>query len=285
MGKKANREHKDRLFCFIFGRAENRAWTLSLYNAMNGTAYSDPDEIEITTMEDVIYMGMKNDVSFLVGDDISLYEHQSTYNPNMPVRQLMYLGRQYDRYIDDTKQNPYGSKQMTLPVPKLVTFYNGTRDVGDKVLYLSDSYPKGSDPDSADVTVRVHLYNVRPQYKSPLLEVSKPLAEYSWFIEEIQKNRKAMELNLAIDRAIKVMPDSYVIKRFLTRHRSEVNNMLLTEYNEAKTMEGFKQEGREEGLAEGLAEGRKEADSYYKPILEQKDAEIARLNALLAAKG
>ncbi len=111
MSEEVNREHKDRLFCFIFGRAENKAWTLSLYNAVNGTSYSDPADIEITTMEDIIYMGMKNDVSFLIGNDISLYEHQSSYNPNMPVRQLMYLGRQYDRYIKHTKQNKYLRQQ------------------------------------------------------------------------------------------------------------------------------------------------------------------------------
>ena len=88
----------------------------------NGTGYTDLNDIEITTMEDVIYMGMKNDVSFIINSEISLYEHQSTYNPNMPARQLMYLGRQYDKYIKRTKQNIYGSKQMTLPIPRLVTF-------------------------------------------------------------------------------------------------------------------------------------------------------------------
>lgn len=284
MSEEVNREHKDRLFCFIFGRAENKAWTLTLYNAINGTTYTDPDDIEITTMEDVIYMGMKNDVSFLVGDEINLYEHQSSYNPNMPVRQLMYLGRQYDKYIKRTNQNPYGSKQMTLPLPKFVTFYNGTKDVTDKVLQLSDSFPVGSDPEEADVTVRVHMYNVRPQYRSPLLEASKPLAEYAWFIERIHENKQTMEMATAISKAIKEMPDSFEIKQFLVGHQSEVNNMLLTEYNEAETMEAFREEGREEGI--------RETEAHYKPLLEQKDAEIAKkdneiahLKAQLAVKG
>ena len=80
MEEKVNSKYKDRLFAFIFGREENKAWTLSLYNAMNGTNYTNVNDIEITTMSDTVYMGMKNDVSFIVSDTISLYEQQSTYN-------------------------------------------------------------------------------------------------------------------------------------------------------------------------------------------------------------
>ena len=252
MEERVNRNEKDRLFCFIFGREENRKWTLSLYNAVNGSDYSDPNAVEITTMEDVIYMGMKNDVSFIINSDISLYEHQSTYNPNMPVRQLMYLGRQYDKYIKRTKQNMYGRKQMTLPLPRLVTFYNGTDNVPDKVLKLSDSFPEGTDHSKADAEVRVHMYNVRPQYHSNLLVECKSLAEYSWFIEEIRSNCKKMSLEQAVDKAISEMPENFEIKRYLKGHQSEVKNMCLTEYDEAETMQLFKEEGREEGREEQL---------------------------------
>ena len=252
MDENANRNHKDRLFCFIFGRAENKKWTLSLYNAVNGTNYINPDDIEITTMEDVIYMGMKNDVSFIVNSEISLYEHQSTYNPNMPVRQLMYLGRQYDKYIKRTKQNIYGTKQMTLPIPRLVTFYNGIDDVKDKVLKLSDSFPSSTDYARSDVEVRVHLYNVCPQNNSELLNGCKSLAEYSWFVEAVRKNHKTMELEPAVDKAIKDMPEDYELKEFLKEHQSEVKNMCITEYDEAETMELFREEGREEGREQTL---------------------------------
>ena len=255
MEEKVNRQEKDRLFCFIFGRAENRKWSLSLYNAVNGTDYSDPEAVEITTMEDVIYMGMKNDVSFLIGSNINLYEHQSSYNPNMPVRQLMYLGRQYDRYIKRTKQNIYGRKLMTLPLPKLVTFYNGKENASDQVLKLSDSFPEGTDLNQSDVEVRVHMFNVRPQYHSHLLGVCKPLAEYSWFIEEIRKNQEIMETPPAVDKAIADMPDEFEIKGFMREHQSEVKNMCITEYNEAETMEMFKEEGREEGIKQGIEQG------------------------------
>ena len=83
-----NREYKDRLFNFIFGREENREWTLSLYNAINGSDHTDASLIEFNTLGDVLYMGMKNDTSFILSNRMSVYEHQSSYNPNMPVRML-----------------------------------------------------------------------------------------------------------------------------------------------------------------------------------------------------
>ncbi len=248
MEEKVYWDSKDRLFCYIFGNAENKAWTLALYNAVNGTNYNNPEEVEITTMGDYIYMGMKNDVSFIVDSDISLYEHQSSYNPNMPVRLLMYLGRQYDKYIKKTGQNIYGKKQMTLPIPRLVTFYNGTDDVTDRLLKLSDSFVSENGAEKSDVEVTVHMYNIRPQYRSRLIEACQPLDEYSWFIEEIRNNRKKMSMEEAVDNAIEDMPEEYVIRDFIKEHQAEVRNMCITEYNEAETMQMFKEEGKEDQL-------------------------------------
>ena len=93
-----NTKHKDRLFCFLFGREENKRWTLSLYNAVNHSFHTDPDSIQITTMEEILYMGMKNDVSFIIMDIMSIYEQQATYNPNMPVRELMYACKPLGEY-------------------------------------------------------------------------------------------------------------------------------------------------------------------------------------------
>lgn len=96
---KVNREYKDRLFRFRFGTEAYKEDMLSLYNALNGTAYGNAEELSITTIEDVIYVGMKNDVSVLLDGNLSLWEQQSTLNPNMPVRGLMYFGNLYDQYI------------------------------------------------------------------------------------------------------------------------------------------------------------------------------------------
>ena len=248
MSEAVNREYKDRLFSFIFGREENKKWTLSLYNAINKTYYTNEDDIVINTMSDTIYMGMKNDVSFLISDVLNLYEQQSTYNPNMPVRQLMYLGRQYDKYIKDTKQNIYGKKLMQLPVPKLITFYNGTEDYGDTVLYLSDSFIDNDN--ESDVQVSVRLININFGRNDEILQACSPLKEYTWFVECVRNNKLELGMTIedAVDKAINMMPDDFQIKKFLDGNRTEVKNMCITEYNEAETMQMFKEEGREEGM-------------------------------------
>ena len=252
-----NKEYKDRLFVFIFGREENKRWTLSLYNSINGTSYTNEDDIEITTMSDTVYMGMKNDVSFLISDMLNLYEQQSTYNPNMPVRQLMYLGRQYDKYIKKTKQNIYGSKLMHLPVPKLITFYNGAEDVEDTVLRLSDSFEICAQ--EADVQVSVRLINVSGDHNRQLLQMCEPLREYVWFVEMIRSKRnQGIDLEKAVDTTIDEMPETCLIRECLIENRAEVKNMCITEYNEEETMRMFKEEGREEGRQEGRQEGREE---------------------------
>ena len=136
--------------------------------------------------------------------------------------------------------------------PYLVTFYNGLDDVADRVLKLSDSFPKGKDIEKTDVEVTVHMYNIRPQYRSGLVDGCKPLEEYSWFVEKVRDNRKRMGMNEAVDQAIAFMPKEFEIRSFLEQHQSEVKNMCITEYNEAETMQLFKEEGREEGREEQL---------------------------------
>ncbi|MBR4544146.1 MAG: hypothetical protein IKO53_08055 [Lachnospiraceae bacterium] len=251
-----NREYKDRLFVFIFGREENRKWTLSLYNAVNGTNYTDENAIEITTMSDAVYMGMRNDVSFIITEFISLFEQQSTYNPNMPVRQLMYLGRLYDKYINATKQNLYGTRQIKLPVPRLVTFYNGMEDVPDKILHLSDSF--SGNAGLSDVEVSVRLININLGNNKELLENCKPLKEYSWFVDVVRnkKERGEMSLEDAVDHTLDEMPEDFCIREFLIANRAEVKNMCLTEYNEAETMQMFKDEERYDAISRMLRSGK-----------------------------
>ncbi|MBP3892729.1 MAG: hypothetical protein J6D34_01650 [Atopobiaceae bacterium] len=248
----ANNEYKDRLFTFIFGNNEHRDWTLELYNAINGTAYADPSAISITTIREVLYLGMHNDTSFLLADEVNLYEQQSTYNPNMPLRMLQYIGSLYEKYIKEHRLNKYGRKLLMLPAPRLVVFYNGATSIPSEVtLRLSDSFPKGK---MSDIEVTVRMVNINPG-ESPLLENRcQPLYEYTWTVERIRENMATMEALHAIDEALEGMPESFVIKPFLMAHKAEVRDMLLTEYNEAEAMELFREDGREEGRVEGRAE-------------------------------
>ena len=262
-----NVQYKDRLFNFLFGSEENKEWTLSLYNAVNGSHYTDPSMIKITTIREVMYLGMHNDVSFLISNEMNLYEQQSTYNPNMPVRLLQYAGNLYEKYFKENSLNKYGGRLLQLPVPKLVVFYNGKKEQPDEmILKLSDSFPEGSD---ADIEVKVRMLNVNIGRNGMLLEACRPLGEYSWLVDEIRRNNTTNDedgMSSAVDRAISDMPDSFVIKSFLELHRTEVKGMLLTEYNEAEAMELFREEGRAEGVIDTLI------SLVQKGLLSIKDA-------------
>ncbi len=269
-----NTKYKDRLFSFIFGNAQRKDWTLSLYNAVNGSSYTNPDDIELMTMEDVLYMGMKNDMSFLLMDTANIYEQQSTYNPNMPIRKLMYAARLYDRYIHLKKLNIYSTRQVHLPVPKLVTFYNGKDDREDRILELKDAF-QTEDGQSIkaepDIQVRVRMININYGKNRELMAACKPLSDYAWFIEEIRKYKETMEIESAVDHALENMPGDSLLKDFLTANKAEVKQMCITEYNEAETMEQFREEGRKEGQEEG--EMLRLIKMVYKKMLKGKTNE------------
>ena len=209
-----------------------------MYNAINGTKYTDPNKIIFNTIDDVIYMGMKNDISFIIDDEIDLFEHQSTFNPNMPVRQLIYLSKLYEGYLSESEESIYSSTLIKLPSPKIVVFYNGTRKLKDEtILKLSDSFPKGS---KSDVEVKVRMININSDANKKLMKVCKPLGEYALFIDNIRKGAKDYTLSKSIDKAIQKMPDNYEIKSLIIKHQAEVKSMLITEYNEVAEMKKIK---------------------------------------------
>ena len=248
----AQRDYKDRLFKFIFGNPENKAWTLSLYNAINGTGYSNPEDIQFNTISDAVYMRMKNDVSFIVAHEMNLWEHQSSYNPNMPMRFLIYGGRLYEKYIESSEYYQYSSTLQPIPRPVCICFYNGKKEQPEKqVLRLSDAY----DGDG-DVEVKVTMLNINYGKNKDLMDACEPLKEYAWLVDAVRRNQgEKMDLDAAVDAALEEMPDSFLIKPFLLENRAEVKSMFLTEYNEEKTLKKEREEGRQEGRLEGRNEG------------------------------
>ena len=210
--------------------------------------------MEINTIREALYLGMHNDVSFLIADEVSVYEQQSTYNPNMPLRMLQYAGNLYERYVVGRGLNKYGRRLLPLPAPRLVVFYNGGEDRPDEtVLRLSDSFP-----DSApyDLEARVRMVNVNEGRSPGLLAACAPLREYAWLVARVREAAAAgAEVGEAVDRAVTAMPGDFEIRGFLVEHRAEVVGMLLTEYGAAQAMELFRAEGRAEGRKEGRAEG------------------------------
>lgn len=92
----ANRKYKDTVFRMLFSDKER---LLELYNAVSGRHYDNTDDLEIVTLENAVYMGMKNDLAFLLDTCIYLYEHQSTVNPNIPLRDLIYIASEYNKLV------------------------------------------------------------------------------------------------------------------------------------------------------------------------------------------
>ena len=244
-------------FKFVFGNPEHKEWTLSLYNAVNGTSHTDLSTLDYTTVEDVVYMNMKNDVSFLVDYAMNLYEQQSTYNPNMPIRFLIYAGLIYAKYAQTNGRfHIYGTKRQQLPTPKCVCFYNGDKKAPDRtILKLSESFIPGA---NYDIEVTVNMININAGHNAELLQKCKPLKDYSEFVALVKKYAKEMDnLEQAIDRAISELSEDSVLKPFLLANKAEVRLMCITEYDEEKTLRLTFEEGKEEGRKEGKEEGRK----------------------------
>lgn len=250
-----NREHKDRFFKKVFSTKEA---LLSLYNAVNGTEYDNPDDIEINTIEDFLFMSMKNDVSFFFTDTINLYEHQSTANPNMPFRGLIYLGKLYQKLFLESKDF-YGSKLVEMPTPQFVVFYNGTADEPDiSELRLSDAF-KGKGRFDAALECKATVLNINYSHNKELMEKCRELRDYATLVSKIRGNRDSgMPLRDAIDKAITECIEEDILKDILLAHRMEARDMLFTEYNEQAHIKNEKEISYEDGYSNGREEGERD---------------------------
>jgi hypothetical protein len=180
---------------------------------------------------------------------------------------LRYAASLFEKYIVQTKQDPYGRKQMHLPAPQLVVFYNGLESQPkEKTLKLSDSFPEGA---VSDIEVTVRMINVNYGSNPEFLVACKPLEEYAWLVDQIRKFNSAKDsdgIGSAIDQAISAMPDDFEIKPFLEAHRAEVKGMLLAEYNEAEKLALVRDNSHREGVLETLI------SLVKKNLLSTKDA-------------
>ena len=240
-----NRKYKDRLFIYLFANEKNKRFTLELYNAVNGTTYNDPDEIDFELLEDIIYIGRKNDVSFLIHKQINLYEHQSTYNPNMPLRQLFYISNIYERYLRRNDISLYSSKRIDLPVPQFVVFYNGKEKKEEEIIMrLSDSYADQRNP---QLELIVRYININHGYNEKVMKECRPLMEYSWLIDRIRNNEvKGKEKERAVRDAIMEMPKDFEIHNLIQSNSTEVMNMIVFDLNDEDEMRKYLKSVKEE---------------------------------------
>lgn len=242
-----NRRYKDRLFCALFG--EDKEALLQLYNALHGTAYTDSDRLTVVTLNNIIYMKMVNDLAFMIAGTLNLYEHQSTYNPNMPLRFLLYIAEEFDNIVHQQDADIYGSKLVMLPTPQCVVFYNGGRETEDEeLLQLSDSFQNKDIP--ADLELTVHLRNINLGHNEALMEQCHKLWEYASLVNRINENLAGgMTRECAVEEAVIYCLEHGILADFLKTNRSGVLGMLrlLTEYDEKEHMRRLKRDARAEG--------------------------------------
>ncbi len=261
---KANDRYKDNLFRFIFGREENKQNLLDLYNALNNSNYKNKDDLEINTLDNVIYMRMKNDVSFVLDNQMVLLEHQSKYNPNMPLRGFLYFAKLYETRLatEMNLKNIYYPKLIKIPTPQYIVLYNGTdRKIGESItLKLSDAFEDNNKTEGYEWTAK--MININVGKNKELLLKCKILGEYSSFVECVRKYSKINnDFTIAIDKAVKECIEKGILKDLLIKYSAEVKNMLLTEFDEEKDWaiiaKGFEEIGYEKGIEKGKKEGMK----------------------------
>ncbi|HJA11445.1 MAG TPA: hypothetical protein H9799_00580 [Candidatus Mediterraneibacter merdipullorum] len=219
---------------------------------MSGKHYTDPGLLEINTLENAIYMTIKNDVSFLIDGRLSLYEHQSTENPNLPLRFLFYISHLYSRMTKD--ENLYGTAMVRIPPPEFVIFYNGKEEMPEQqVLRLSDMYTVKDR--KVKLELEAVLLNISGANNRALKEACRVLKDYAVYTDKIRIYTEEMPLEEAVDRAIRECIREGVLKEFLEAHRSEAKEMSIFEYDQEKHMRQEREAAWEKGHRTGLEEG------------------------------
>ena len=247
-----NRTYKDRLFKIIF---EDKKELLSLYNALTGKNYQNPDELEINTIDDVIYMHLKNDMSFILDDWQNLFEQQSTFNPNQPLRGFFYFADLYKvKYFG---KKIYSTRLLKIPTPQYIVFYNGTTNMPDrKELRLSDAFQQPTE--QPDIEVVAHMLNINYGHNKELMERCRKLKEYAQFIDIIRhylRENKQWSNEQAISKAIDDCIQNNILRDILQKERLRVMASILSEFDEVGYKEMIRQEAYEDAYEEAYEEG------------------------------
>lgn len=242
-------KYKDKVFRMVF---QEKKEFLELYNALNGTEYRDPEALTVTTLDSAIYLGMKNDVSYLLDDRLSLYEHQSTWNPNMPLRDLFYVSNIYSRLT--VNENLFGPRLIEVPEPVFVVFYNGVERMPERVvLRLSDAF--GRHRADAALELKVLVLNINPGYNPELMEKCRTLREYTIFVDKTRKYSRTMPLAQAMERAVEECIKEDVLADFLRKNRAEVLSVCIFEYDKEKHIRMERADARKQGWKDGKEDG------------------------------
>ena len=246
-------KYKDTVFRKLFS---DPARLLELYNAMNKSSYTDSSELEINTLDNAVYLGMKNDVSFIFHNELWLYEHQSTVNPNMPLRDLIYAAdilasKFYDKSI-------YSSVQIKIPSPRFIVFYNGSENFPEQYTYkLSDAYYKNPDDEASEpfLELKVLVININECYNEDIKRSCKTLSDYQTYVSLVRAYSATMPIEKAVSTAIEECIGNNVLREFLEKERAVVMSLSVFEFNKEREFKIVREDEREEGIRIGMERG------------------------------
>ena len=254
------RAYKDRLFKAIFGRdsEESKRWRLELYNALNGTDYADPNELKLTTIENFIYITMKNDVSFLLDSQMNLYEQQSTFNPNMPLRGFLYFSQLYLAYLNDKDVDIFGKSLVKIPTPRFFVFYNGDNELPDITKFrLSDAFikPDKETEKERDFEWTATVVNINKNRNKTLHKKCISLYHYSSFVARVKDNlAEGMDKRSAVENAVDFAIVNNYLDGFFKRQREDIIMFSMTEFDQEAYDRHRRREGYEDGVQDKAVE-------------------------------
>lgn len=292
-----NREYKSDVFSMLM---QDKRRALELYNAMNDTDYDNPDEVEMVTLAGGISLSVRNDASFVVGDNLSIYEHQSTVCPNMALRSLIYfvavikerisgrhrqiVGDDGGNYADGRQhgRNIYGKSLIKIPMPKFVVFYNGAEKQPEEMTqYLSDSFEQKTD--DPELELKCKVYNINYGKNRAIMNECRWLDEYMMFgdkVREYHNSKDEEELEDDINKAIDYCIENDILKEFLSERRGEVTKVMALDYTFDKQLEMERAEawngGKKEGIEEGRIEGREEGEKIGKDAMGEAMSKLIK---------
>ena len=265
-----NRQYKSKIFAMLY---QDKKELLSLYNAVNGTNYKDPEQLEINTLENAIYMSMHNDISFVIGCNVSLYEHQSTFSPNLPLRFLFYMSDLYSKMTKD--ENLYGTKKVEIPAPKFIIFYNGVEKRPEReTLRLSDMYY--SREEHSELELEATLLNINIGYNEEIKSICKSLKDYAEYTGRVRTYAKEMRIEEAVEKAITECIREGILAEFLSKNRAEAKKMSIYEYDEEKHMRMEREASYADGKLNGIEQGKKGLlkEQITKKLAKGKSVEV-----------
>ena len=284
---KINKKYKDSVFIKLFS---NKKEIINLYNAIKDTNYDiEKTEIEIITLEKVLFMERNNDLCFTIDNKlVVLIEHQSTINNNMPLRFLLYIAREYEKILDEN--NIYKEKLVKIPTPEFIVLYNGERNYEErKLLKLSDAFYNN---ENVKLELIVDIININYNKNINIINKSKTLNEYSYFIylvrENIKNNKDKVKkedlIKYSIEKTIKECIEKNILKEFLKMNSSEVLNMLYTELKIEKAEKIWKEEAFQDGIEVGISKGRELGREEGRELGREEGIEIGMVNQIKALK-